>query len=91
MIARRALDLNYITNSEYAIVAQEAKHGFAQKSSSGGGDFYRTQASRIDHRFLFALEASVKEGRTLHSDAFRLTNTNRGTFDNLLMELRGER
>jgi len=91
VIARRAFDLKHINDSEYAIAAHEAKQGFAQKTNSGGGDYYRTQASRIDHRFLFALEASVREGRTLHSDAFRLTNTNRGTFDSLLMELRGER
>ena len=91
VIARRALDLKYISESEYALTAHEAKQRFALKTDNGGGDYYKTQATRIDHRFLFALEASVREGRTLHSDAFRLTNTNRGTFDNLLMQLRGER
>ena len=91
VIARRAYDLGFISDSEYAVAAMEAKQGFLQKTDSGGGDYYRTQATRIDHRFLFALESSVIEGRTLYSDAFRLTDTNRGTFENLLTEVRGER
>ena len=91
VIARRAYDLRFISDSEYAVATKEAKQGFSQKTDSGGGDFFRTQATRIDHRFLFALESSVREGRTLYSDAFRLTNTNRDTFENLLMEVRGER
>jgi len=91
VIARRAYDLRLISDSEYASAAKEAKQGFSQKTDSGGGDYYRTQATRIDHRFLFALESSVVEGRTLYSDAFRLTNTNRDTFESLLMEVRGER
>jgi Zn-dependent peptidase ImmA (M78 family) len=91
VIARRAFDLRFISDSEYEVAVMEAKQGFSQKSSGGGGDYYRTQATRLDHRFLFALESSVREGKTLYSDAFRLTNTNRVTFENLLMEVRGER
>ena len=55
----------------------------AKKARSGGGDYYRTQLSRMDHRFLQALDASVQEGKTLYTEAFRLTNTNRVTFDKL--------
>jgi len=91
VIARRAYNLRFINESEYAVAAAEAKQGFSQKTDSGGGDYYRTQATRIDHRFLCALESSVIEGKTLYTDAFRLTNTNRGTFENLLAEVRGER
>jgi len=80
VIARRAYDLKFINDSEYKVAAMEAKQGFSQKTGSSGGDYYRTQATRIDHRFLIALEASVREGRTLYSDAFQLTNTNKGTF-----------
>jgi Zn-dependent peptidase ImmA (M78 family) len=90
VIARRALDLRFINDAEYAIAAMDAKKRFAQKAS-GGGDYYRTKSTRIDHRFLLALESSVGEGKTLYTDAFRLTNTNRSTFDNLIMEVRGER
>jgi Zn-dependent peptidase ImmA (M78 family) len=91
VIARRALDLHFIEDEYYAIVSKEAKKGFARKESGGGGDYYKTQATRIDHRFLFALESSVREGRTLYTDAFRLTNTNRGTFENLVKKVQGER
>jgi len=91
VIARRAYDLKYINDSEYEKATTMAKQRFSQKTDKNGGDYYRTQANRIDHRFLFALESSLREGKTLFSDAFRLTNTNRSTFDSLLMEVRGER
>ena len=35
------------------------------------------------------LVSSVSEGRTLYSDAFRLTNTNRSTFSNLVEKAGG--
>ena len=50
---------------------------------SPGGDFYKTAVSRIDQRFFRMLVGSVAEGRTLHSEAFRLTNTTRSTFHEL--------
>jgi Zn-dependent peptidase ImmA (M78 family) len=90
VIARRALELEFISNKEYAAAAMEVKERVVRKTS-GGGDYYRTLATRIDHRFLLALESSVMEGKTLHTDAFRLTDTNNGTFKNLVLEVRGER
>jgi Zn-dependent peptidase ImmA (M78 family) len=90
VIARRALDLHFIKDMDYALAAEEVKNGIVSPKSSGGG-YYKAQATRIDHRFLFALESSVREGRTLYTDAFRLTNTNRGTFENLVKKVQGER
>ena len=60
-----------------------------QKAS--GGDYYITNASRIDNRFLIALDSSTKEGKTQYTDAYRLTNTNRKTFSTLIDEVRGVR
>ena len=86
VIARKALDENYISYSVYKCIAQMAVslYNTARKrkkeSGESGGDFYRTVASRIDKRFFNMLVGSVNSGRTLYSDAFRLTNTNRSTF-----------
>jgi len=79
VIARRAFDCGFISNKEYLQFVSLVKK--SAKAKSGGGDYYRTQASRIDRRFLLALDASLKEGRTLHTEAFRLTNTNLSTYD----------
>lgn len=87
VIARKALDHCFITKQLYAKVSQLAvqlynEHKKKAKESSGG-DFYKTAVSRIDQRFFRMLVGSVAEGRTLHSEAFRLTNTNRSTFHEL--------
>lgn len=89
VIARRALDEAYLTEEQYreliakAIMLAKATM-LAKKERGGGGDYYKTLLTRMDHRFLQALDASVQEGKTLYTEAFRLTNTNRVTFDKLL-------
>lgn len=86
VIARRALDRGYISKEVYQDIARLAVKLYADKrkkdkeEGKGGGDYYRTAASRIDQRFFTMLSTSVATGRTLYSDAFRLTNTNRSTF-----------
>jgi len=96
VVARRALDSKYIEQGLYYQIAEAAKKGYDQqkknkKQEKGKGDFYRTNAVRMDHRFLLALDMSLREGKTLHTEAFRLTNTNRVTFENLVLEIRGKR
>jgi Zn-dependent peptidase ImmA (M78 family) len=95
VIARKALDYGRIDDAQYKKIAQLAVTLFdeAQKKKKeqglGGGDYYNTAASRIDHRFFHALLGSLHEGKTLYSDAFRLTNTNRTTFMTLAEKVRG--
>ena len=87
VIARKALDHGFITKSIYTKVAQLAVQMYDEQrkkaKESPGGDFYKTAVSRIDQRFFRMLVGSVAEGRTLHSEAFRLTNTTRSTFHEL--------
>ena len=89
VIARKAYDNNFIDYSLYRKTAEKAVSLFNEarkrkkENNEGGGNFYRTAASRIDRRFFGMLLSSVYEGKTLHSDAFRLTNTNRTTFGTL--------
>lgn len=92
VIARKALDNNFIDISLYDEMAQLAVKNYfdyrkRRKEDSGGGDYYRTLSSRIDHRFFGMLRNSAAEGKTLYSDAFRLTNTNRSTFATLAEKL----
>lgn len=91
VIARRAYDQKFVDFQSYQNFAREAVQQYLEKKQigSGGGDYYSTAASRVDRRFFDLLLGSVSEGRTLYSDAFRLTNTNRTTFSNLAEKMRG--
>lgn len=94
VIARKALDSRYIDYPQYERTAQIAikqyiEYRKRQKEENDGGDYYRTMASRIDNRFLRMLTGSVATGDTLYTDAFRLTNTNRSTFANLVDRVGG--
>lgn len=42
------------------------------RKSGGGGNFHRTLAKRVGHRFASAIVSSTLEGTTLHRDALRL-------------------
>lgn len=95
VIARRALDRQLITHEQYEAISKEAVKRYKEyikkkkEKKEGGGDFYRTIASRIDKRFLRMLLSSVQEGTTMYTDAFRLTNTNRTTFISLAEKVGG--
>ena len=89
VIARRALDSGFITKDVYyRFISQTV---VSRKPVSSGGDYYKTQSTRIDKKFLLSLNTSIQEGKTLHTEAFRLTNTNRTTFDGVVREVQGER
>jgi Zn-dependent peptidase ImmA (M78 family) len=93
IIARRALDNGFINDGQYAMAVQEAIAHFVdaeKKKAKDGGDFYATNAARMDHNFILALDSSVREGRTLSTDAYRLTNTTRKTFPGLVKKIAGQ-
>lgn len=93
VIARKALDHSFISNQLYNQISQLAVHLYNEQRKKAkenpGGNFYATAASRIDQRFFRMLVGSVAEGKTLYSDAFQLTNTNRSTFHELREQVGG--
>ena len=96
VIARKALTNNLISLQEYSFIANKAIRYFNErqekkKNDKSGGDYYRTLATRLDRRFLNAIANSAFEGKTLYSEAFRLTHTNRNTFLTLMEKVRGDK
>lgn len=95
VVARRAYDKGLIDYNHYQKIAKKAVQLYndarkkKKENGDGGGNYYLTAASRIDNRFFNMLVSSVAEGKTLYSDAFRLTNTNRSTFFTLVDSIRG--
>ena len=87
VIARRALDSRYINQKQYdELIAIFRKEyiDLKQEKKSSGGDFYNTMQARYDHRFLRLLALSASEGSTNYRDAYKLTHTNRSSFDKLI-------
>ncbi len=85
VVARRALDNQFINKNDYQKIVEITKKMYSENKKRGsGGNYYNTALSRLDRRVLFALNSSVYEGKTAFTDAYRLTNTNRRTFDTLI-------
>ncbi|MFR0577639.1 ImmA/IrrE family metallo-endopeptidase [Bifidobacterium thermophilum] len=88
VIARRALDGRLIPQDVYNRVCAESAEQWEKNrktsSNTSGGNYYSTKQSRLDHRFIEHLAASISEGQTSYTDAYRLTGTNRKTFPKLL-------
>ena len=95
VIARKALDNNFIDKMKYEDIAEEAVRYYNQlkaekkASNTGGGSFYNNLLSRVDKHFILALNSSMYEGKTLFTDAYRITGTNRETFSTLVDKVRG--
>lgn len=91
VISRRALELHYISHEQYTdfvrIFSEHCKNG----KTGAGGDYYNTLASRMDPRFIQLLENSIGSGGTTYTEAFRLTGTNRKTFDRLVKDMEKRR
>lgn len=86
-IALRAFNDGFIGQKDYDSIADSARRWTERNSIAGGaagGDYYNTKLSRFDKRLLDHLTASVAEGRTSYTEAYRLTGTNRQTFPELL-------
>jgi Zn-dependent peptidase ImmA (M78 family) len=83
--ARRALDLQLISQSEFFSLYEEERARWQKRKlelkKKKGGDFYSTQRIRLGQRFSFSVVRAVREGRMLYRDAFRLTGLKGETFN----------
>lgn len=92
VIARKALDSGKITKTIYDEIIEnviEAYRQMKEDKESSGGNYYYTMGTRLDACFIRALCESIQIGRTTYTEAYRLTNTNRRTFEKIAVRLGG--
>jgi Zn-dependent peptidase ImmA (M78 family) len=82
--ARRCLDLKFVSRSEFHEFYEKDRERWAflkeLRKDKAGGDFYRTQRTRLGDRFSEAVVRAVRDGRMLHTDAYRVTGLHGKTF-----------
>jgi len=82
VIARRALDLEYITKREFIEFYNDYQTRERHKTQdSDGGNFYATQNLRIGRRFAEAIITAVREEKLLYREAYQLTGLYGKTFE----------
>ena len=88
VIAKKAYDISLINFESYKKVYDCSIQNFEKRKSADrrGPSYYVTLASHVDKRFFTMLYSSVLDGRTRYTEAFRLTNTNRKTFEGLALQ-----
>ncbi len=85
VVLRRLFDAEAISRDTFwsAYRAELARLRAIQRSS-GGGNFYLSQAARVSKRFARALVESTLEGRSLYRDAMRMLGVSKvATFNEL--------
>jgi Zn-dependent peptidase ImmA (M78 family) len=82
VIARRALDLGYLTKKEFFSFYKEySNREFLKKENQGdGGNFYATTKKRIGLTFAAHVNQAVKSGKLLYRDAYKLTSLKGDTY-----------
>ncbi len=82
VIARRALDLGYLTKTEFfAFYNEYSNREFLKKENQGdGGNFYATAKKRIGITFAAHVNQAVKSGKLLYRDAYKLTSLKGDTY-----------
>ena len=86
VVLRRLLDAEWIDRETFEMHWQIESERLRtlNRSSGGGGNFYRTTLARVSRRFARALVESTREGHTLYRDAFRMVGVSKvETFNNL--------
>lgn len=86
VVLRRLLDAGWIDRETFEMHwrSENERLKTLNRSSGGGGNFYRTTLARVSRRFARALVESTREGHTLYRDAFRMVGVSKvDTFNNL--------
>jgi len=86
VVLRRLLDAEWIDRQTFEMHWQRESERLKtlNRSSGGGGNFYRTTLARVSRRFAQALVESTREGHTLYRDAVRMVGVSKvETFNNL--------
>lgn len=88
-VVLRALNDGFIDHKQYKQSTHTAQEWMEhhKNDTTHGGNYYITKLSRFDRRILDHIVASVAEGRTSYTDAYRLTGTNRRTFSELMKKV----
>lgn len=100
--ARRALDLNLITKTEFFAFYDEDQQEWQRrkaedknKEKKGGPNFYVVQDVRLGRRFACAVICAARAGRLLYRDAYQLTDLKGETFNQyanrLMQRMKNER
>ncbi len=88
VIARRALDLNKISKSQFF----EIYNGFIEEfhrrkeNQASGGDFYATARKRISVSFATYVNQAVKQDKLLYRDAYKITGLKGDTYQNFVTQ-----
>lgn len=82
VIARRALDLGYLTKTAFFSFYNEySNREFLKKENHGdGGNFYATAKKRIGLSFAAHVNQAVRSGKLLYRDAYKLTSLSGDTY-----------
>lgn len=88
VIARRGLDLGYLTKKEFFDFYNEySNREFLKKENQGdGGNFYATAKKRIGLTFAAHVNQAVKSGKLLYRDAYKLTSLKGDTYQTFFMK-----
>lgn len=93
IIARKALDEQFITQETYNEVTRLAKEAFdlSRMKERSGGNYLNTMLSRLDRNFLQTLITSADYGETSYSYAYQIAGMTRGVFEDVAEIVRGVR
>jgi Zn-dependent peptidase ImmA (M78 family) len=82
VVARRAHDMDLLTNDEYSAFWMEYRKRPMKKKEreSGGGNFYRTSVKRVGRLFAIHVKNAVADRQLSYLDAYRLTGLYGNTY-----------